>query len=188
MEAKIRIVEISPKIRFFKSAPKDIISISFISDNYSVKVEDIEKAIINNDKIIIIVKELKESKNKNMFQPIKYTIIRNNDNILTTGEFNPIEGIKWYKLNEIRNNMSKESLITSSTSNGNIKYNNNSNLNRRGRNLPDSQKIYANEPINNYYSKKNFTQLTESSTLTIVKIKLSINFINKNNNSKKKNQ
>ena len=64
----------------------------------------------------------------------------------------------WYKLNEIRNNMSKESLITSSTSNGNIK--NNNNMNRRAHNLSDWNNSYTIEPMNNHYSKNNFNQLT----------------------------
>ena len=142
MEAKIRIVEISPKLKVFKNNSNDIISISFISDNYSIKIEYIEKAIINNDTKIINLKELKESKGKNSFQPIKYSLIRNNNNIISTGEFTPTEGVMWYKLNEIRNDMSKESLLTSSTSNGNIK--NNIITNRREHNLSDLIHILLN--------------------------------------------
>ena len=104
---------------------------------------------------------------------------RNNNNIITTGEFTPTEGVKWYNLNEIKNNMSKESLITSSTSNGNIK---NNNINRRARNLSDSHNSYANEPMNNFYSKNNFNKLTNNSGLTILKIKFAINIINTNTN------
>ena len=99
MEAKIRIIEVSPKLKCFKNNPKDIISISFVSDNYSVKIEDIEKAITSSDKIIV---NLKESNSKNKYQPIKYSLIRNNNNIIATGEFIPSEGIKWYKLNEVK--------------------------------------------------------------------------------------
>ena len=75
--------------------------------------------------------------------------------------------------------MSKESLITSSTSNGNIK---NNNINRRARNLSDSHNSYANEPMNNFYSKNNFNKLTNNSGLTILKIKFAINIINTNAN------
>ena len=181
MEAKIRIIEVYPKLKCFKINPKDIISISFVSDNYSVKIEDLEKAILSNDKIII---NLKESKNKNMYQPIKYSLIRNN-NIISNGEFIPTEGIKWYKLNEIKNNISKESLITSSTSNGNIK---NNNINRRAHNLSDSHNYCGNEPLNNFYSKNNFNQLNNnSSVLSKIKIKFSINILNKKTNLNKKN-
>ena len=185
MEAKIRIVEVSPKLKCFKNNPKDIISISFISDNYSVKIEDLEKAISSNDKIIV---NLKESKNKNnKYQPIKYSLIRNNNNIIANGEFIPSEGIKWYKLNEIKNNISKESLITSSTSNGNIKNGNNKNnlpTNRRAHNLSDSHNSYQIEQINNFNSKNNFNKLNNNPSLPI-KIKLSINLSNKKNSTKK---
>ena len=184
MEAKIRIIEISPKIKCFKNDPKDIISISFISDNYSVKIEDLEKAIISNDKVIV---NLKESKNKNKYQPIKYSLLKNNNNIIATGEFIPTEGIKWYKLNEIKNNMSKESLITSSTSNGNIKNNNNFTANRRVHNLSDSHNSYANEPLNSFISKSNLNKLNNNSGLTAIKIKFSINLSNKKVFSNKKN-
>ena len=53
MEAKIKIVEVFPKLKYLKHNPKDIISISFISDNFKVKIADLEKAIISNDKIVI---------------------------------------------------------------------------------------------------------------------------------------
>ena len=70
MEAKIRIIEISPKLKLFKNNSKDIISISFISDNYSVKLENVEKAILSNEQIIISLKEVKDHKNKNIMQAI----------------------------------------------------------------------------------------------------------------------
>ena len=175
MEAKIRIVEVSPKLKCFKNNPKDIISISFISDNYSVKIEDLEKAISSNDKVIV---NLKESKNKNKHQPIKYSLIRNNNIVIANGEFIPSEGIKWYKLNEIKNNISKESLITSSTSNGNIKNNTNFPNNRRAHNLSDSHNSYQIEPINNFNSKNNFNKLNNNPSL-VLKIKFSINILNK---------
>ena len=181
MEAKIRIVEVSPKLKCFKNNPKDIISISFISDNYSVKIEDLEKAISSNDKVIV---NLKESKNKNKHQPIKYSLIRNNNIVIANGEFIPSEGIKWYKLNEIKNNISKESLITSSTSNGNIKNNTNFPNNRRAHNLSDSHNSYQIEPINNFNSKNNFNKLNNNPSL-VLKIKFSINILNKKISNKK---
>ena len=185
MEAKIRIIEVSPKIKCFKNNPKDVISISFISDNYSVKIEDLEKAITSNDKVIVNLKETKNKNNK--YQPIKYSLLRNNNNIIATGEFIPSEGIKWYKLNEPKNNMSKESLITSSTSNGNIKNNNNFAANRRAHNLSDSNNSYAQEPLNNFTSKTNFNKLNNNSALNIIKIKFSINLSNKKGFTNKKN-
>ena len=167
MEVKIRIIEFSPKIKTLKNSPKDIISISFLSDNFSVKIADVEKAITSNEKVLINIKELKDSKNK--IQPIKY-ILKRNENIIVSGEFIPIEGIKWYTLNEIYNNMSKESLITSSTSNGNIKNNN-----RRAHNLSDYNYSYGNEPMINNYTKHNSNHL--NSARSTIKIKFAINFL-----------
>ena len=126
MEVKLKIIEISPKIKSLQNNSKDIISISFISDNYSVKIEDVEKAMNNKDNIII---NLKQANNKNNIQTIKYSLIKNNNNIISTGEFTPIEGIKWYKLSEIKNNISKEKYLASSKSKGNIKNNNNQQVN-----------------------------------------------------------
>ena len=90
MEATIRIIEVFPKLKCFKNNPKDIISISFIFDNYSVKIEDVDKAIASSDKLIV---NLKESKSKNKYEPIKYSLIRNNNDIIANGEFIPAEGI-----------------------------------------------------------------------------------------------
>ena len=173
MEAKIMIIEVSPKLKNFKNSSKDIISISFVSDNYSVKLENVEKAIINNDKIIINIKELK---NKTSITPIKCSLIKNNNNIIANGEFIPTEGVKWYKLNEVKNNMSKESLITSSTSNGNIKYNSNFSINKKIHNLSDVSHSYGSEHLINFGSKNN---MNTSSTSNYINIKFSITFGNK---------
>ena len=167
------IIEVSPKLKIFKNSSKDIISISFVSDNYSVKLENVEKAIINNDKIIINIKEFK---NKTSITPIKCSLIKNNNNIIAMGEFVPTEGVKWYKLNEVKNNMSKESLITSSTSNGNIKYNSNFSINKKNHNLSDVNHSYGSEPLINFGSKNN---MNTSLTSNYINIKFSITFGNK---------
>ena len=175
MEAKIRIIEVSPKLIIFKNNPKDIISISFVSDNYNIKIEDIEKAISNNDIIILNLKESKDLKNKNITQPIKISLILNNKNIIGTGEIIPKEGINWFQLEKINNNnTSKDSLITSSTSNSNIKNNNNLVLGRRVHNISDSQNILDTE-----LSKYNTNQLNTSTAITKIKIKFLINISNK---------
>ena len=167
------IIEVSPKLKIFKNSSKDIISISFVSDNYSVKLENVEKAIVNNDKIIINIKEFK---NKTPITPIKCSLIKNNNNIIAMGEFVPTEGVKWYKLNEVKNNMSKESLITSSTSNGNIKYNSNFSINKKNHNLSDVNHSYGSEPLINFGSKNN---MNTSLTSNYINIKFSITFGNK---------
>ena len=191
MEAEIHIIETAPKIKQLKNKPKDIISMIFISSNYSIKIDNIEKAINKKDKILI---NLEESKNKKL-QKIKYSLLRNNQ-IICNGEFFPTEGMKWYNLNsnDMENTTSKESLITSSTSNTNIKNaeniiinnNNNTNLNYRTiQNLSDLSNIsYNNEPNNNINSTNNLNKLKvdNNSNSLVIKIKLLINFLYMRNN------
>ena len=191
MEAEIHIIEIVPKIKQLKSNPKDIISIIFISNNYSIKIDNIEKVIYKKEKILI---NLEEPKNKKL-QKIKYSLLRN-AHIISNGEFVPLEGLKWYNLNtyNMENTISKESLITSSTSNTNIKNvdniiannNNNTNLNYRTiQNLSDLSNIsYNNEQNNNINSTNNLNKLNmgNNSNSSIIKIKLLINFLYMRNN------
>ena len=102
------------------------------------------------------------------------------------GEFIPTEGIKWYKFIEKNNNVTKETYITPSTSNGNIKKNNLI-VSRRAHNLSDSHNSYAKEPFSSTVSKNNLNKLNNSnSLLSIMKIKLAINIINKKIISNKK--
>jgi len=192
MEAEIHIIEIVPKIKQIKINPKDIISIIFISNNYSIKIDNIEKAINKKDKILI---NLEEPKNKKL-QKIKYSLLRNN-HIISNGEFIPTEGMKWYNLNSnnIENKISKESLITSSTSNTNIKNveniitsnNNNINLNYRTiQNLSDLSNIsYSNDQNNNFNSINNLNKLKmgNNSISSVMKIKLLIKFLYLRNNN-----
>ena len=167
MEAKLRIIEIYPKIQSIKNNTKDIISISFISNDYSVKIVDIEQTLSKKEKIII---DLKEQNTKRHL--IKCILLRNKNNIIYSGELTLKEGINWYHLNETKNNkMSKESLITSSTSNGNIQKISNS------PNLSDND--------NARHSLNTNTNLTK---LEFIKIKLMVYYIkrrytNKNNNN-----
>ena len=192
MEAEIHIIEIVPKIKQIKINPKDIISIIFFSNNYSIKIDNIEKAINKKDKILI---NLDEPKNKKL-QKIKYSLLRNN-HIISNGEFIPTEGMKWYNLNSnnIENKTSKESLITSSTSNTNIKNveniitsnNNNINLNYRTiQNLSDLSNIsYSNDQNNNFNSINNLNKpkMGNNSISSVMKIKLLIKFLYLRNNN-----
>ena len=174
MDAEILIVEISPKLKHLKNHLTDIISICFITENYSIKKEDVEKSIINKEKIII---PFKDAKNK---AAIKCNLIRN-DNLIGKGEFIPVEGLKWYTLNDIKNTTSIESLITASTSNANIKggenlKNKKSNMNSNVfYNYPDFTNTCYNNYVNNYFSSKNILSKVNNSTISsIIKIKLSI--------------
>ena len=173
MDAEILILEVTPKLKYFKNHLNDIISICFIADNYSIKKEDVEKSIINKEKIII---PFKEAKNKT----IKCSLIKNN-NIIGKGEFIPVEGLKWYTLDDTKNSTSIESLITASTSNINIK--NGENLKNKKNNMnsnvfcnsPDFTNLHYNNYENNYFSSKNILNKVNNSAISsIIKIKLSI--------------
>ena len=155
MEAKVRIIEIFPKIQSIKSNPKDIISLSFISNENSTKIENLEQSMHKNERKIIIIK--------------------NNQYIIASGEFNLEEGINWYTLKEDKNNvMSKESLITSSTSNGNIIQNINNNPNPYLiSNSPNSLETNISIENNKYFSYANSNLTKEHS----IKIKLMVIFI-----------
>ena len=164
MEAKFRIIEIYPKPQTIKNNIKDIISISFISNDCTKKIGNIEQSISKNEKIMIHLKTQNSQK-----EIIKCILSRNN-NIICSGELTLEEGTNWYKLNEIKNNkISKESLITSSTSNDNFQnLNNNINLNLiRG----GSSNLSENENSNSL--KKNGS-LTKTE---IIKIKLMVYYI-----------
>ena len=174
MEAKIKIIETLPKIQSIKTNPKDNISISFITNNNHKKLEDIEQSITKNEKIII---NLKNEKGKN--QIIKCLLIRKNNNIIASGDLILEEGLNWYKLNEIKNNMmSKESLITSSTSNGNIKKINNDNNNPYLiNNSPNSLDTNISIEKNKFFSPRN----SNASKSEGIKIKLMVIFLKRKN-------
>ena len=172
MEAKFRIIEIYPKLQAIKNNPKDIISISFISNDYTKKIGNIEQSIAKNEKNVIYLKS------QNTKKEIIKCILSRNNNIICSGELNLEQGTNWYKLDEIKNNkMSKESLITSSTSNDNFpNINSNINLNLiKGGSSNLSDKDNSNSIKNGSLTK------TE-----IIKIKLMVYYIktkNTNNNT-----
>lgn len=177
MEVKLRIIEINPKIQLLKNNPKDIISISFFSNHISTKIDDIENIFITNEKIIV---NLGENDPKNKI--IKCVLLKNN-NIIASGEFNLKEGINWYKLNEVKNYMmSKESLITSSTSNENFQILNESKNLVFNNYSPNSLDTKISIENNKYFSPKNVNSIKTGN----IKIKLLVIFLNRRNLSKNK--
>ena len=180
MEAKIRIIEILPKIQTIKTNSKDIISISFISNNIPKKIEDIEQSISKNQKIII---NLKNEKGKNKVI-VKCLLSRKNNSIIASGDLILEEGLNWYKLNEVKNNkLSKESLITASTSNGNIQkvnIDNNNNINPYliG-NSPNSLDTNISIENNKFFSSRN-----SNTPKNEIKIKLMVIFLKRKNLNK----
>ena len=179
MELKVRIIEIFPKIQTIKNNQKDVISISFETNDYFRKIENIEESIIKNEKIIINLKDQNVKKNK-----IKCLLFRNNNDIIASGEVNLEEGLNWYKLNIAKSNIiSKESLITSSTSNGNIQNINSNHKNSYfGANSPNSLDTNISIENNHYFSPKNNNQ----SKTQYIKLKLMIVYLKRKNISFKK--
>ena len=102
MELKIRLVEITPEIRNFKTLPTDILSLNFIQQNITVKMENIEKFIQTKEFITLYL--------KNNFDKIKYTLLRNNISIIGVGQFIPCSDSKFYRVIDLNNNI-KEKII-----------------------------------------------------------------------------
>ena len=94
MELKIKVLEIFPNIKKIKLKPSDIISLSFEAENIVVKIDNIEKSIINKDNILLLLKEFSQK------QKISFNLIRNETNMLGKGIFFPLPGIKWHKIYE----------------------------------------------------------------------------------------
>ena len=102
MELKIRLVEIIPEIKNFKTSPADVLSLNFIYQNINVKMENIEK--------FIQTKEFVNVSLKNSTERIKYTLLRNNLSIIGVGQFIPSSDTKFYKVIDL-NNCCKEKTI-----------------------------------------------------------------------------
>ena len=121
MELKIKILEIFPNIKNIKLKPSDIISLSFEAENVVVKIDNIEKSIINKDNILLLLKEFSPK------QKISFNLLRNDKNILGKGKFFPLPGIKWHKIYELINRTEGSAIYNSKTlSRKNLNINNNS--------------------------------------------------------------
>ena len=121
MELKIKILEIFPNIKNIKLKPSDIISLSFEAENVVVKIDNIEKSIINKDNILLLLKEFSPK------QKISFNLLRNDKNILGKGKFFPLPGIKWHKIYELINRTEGNAIYNSKTlSRKNLNINNNS--------------------------------------------------------------
>ncbi len=127
MELKIKVLEIFPNIKNIKLKPSDIISLSFEYENVVVKIDNVEKSIINKDSILLILKEFSKK------QKISFNLLKNDINILGKGKLSPIPGIKWHKIYDLINKTE-----------GNASYNNKS-LSRK--NLNYSSDISTNSNI-----------------------------------------
>lgn len=104
MELSIRLLKIVPEIENLKNSPTDVLSLNFISQNCSLKMENIENSIEKKEFLTLFL--------KNILEKIKFTLLLNNVSILGIGQFIPCSDIKEYKLIEIHNSTkSKEKMI-----------------------------------------------------------------------------
>ena len=106
MNVKIEFLEISPRIKYLKTNPSEIISISLHTGNNNPKIFDLEKAIKEQQKINLFVIST---------NTIKLSIIKNNSNIIGTVEFSPSTGTKWLNIKECKNISNNENVLTTSS-------------------------------------------------------------------------
>ena len=117
MELNIKILEINPSVKNLKIKPTDIISLSFIAENVVVKIDNIEKNILNKEIILLILRDYSPN------EKILFNLMRNDAMIIGTGRLTPFTGTKWYKtfdlisITESNVNNNSKNLIKKSNSN-----------------------------------------------------------------------
>ena len=175
MELNIKILDISPNIKILKIKPTDIISLSLIAENIVVKIDDIEKNILNKENILLILREYSQN------EKIHFNLIRNEATIIGTGKITLVSGSKWYKIFDLIN-----------LTENNINYNNKLlfNKNRNSDSLINSNiKIKLDTQINIVNKSKNKLKYNTKKLSNYSNNKCQsnktglINFDEKNNNS-----
>ena len=160
MELKIRVVDIHPSTDFLKIIPSDILSMFFICGNISFKIEDIEKNIENKESIIVILDQTNLTAN-----PIKFTLLHNDTNVLGVGQLAPKSNTQWYKINKLKKNspnldeikIKLETIISHCFNNKNI---NQKNTSKEKKNiLNTTSTITKNVKYNRKFPKINHNQL-----------------------------
>jgi hypothetical protein len=106
MNVNIEILEISPRVKYLKNNPSDILSVSLHSGKNISKIPDLEKAIKELQKINLII---------NAKNTIKLTLIRNNSTIIGITEFTPTNETKWLNLKEYKTISNYENMLTISS-------------------------------------------------------------------------
>ena len=150
MELKVRLLEITPEVKNFKTLSSDILSLNFIYQNITVKMENIEKFIQTKEFIIIPL--------KNTFEKIKYTLLLNNISIIGVGQFFPCSETKFYRVIDINKNKEKIIKIKLETILPNKKHNTRScntplkGSSKKTRTLAINKKNTAFKNISNYAS------------------------------------
>ena len=176
MEIQISILEISPRLKYLKVEPFDTYSIVFIGDNIIKKVNDIEKAILNRELIVLQLKEYNPS------QLINFILIRNKINVVGLGELNVINQIKWFSIKELKELLTLNKNNESMTPRNMFKssYNHNPDIMNIFKAINNINSVNNNTNINNIANKENDINILN---INNIKIKLKI-IINKDINKK----
>lgn len=161
MEAKIKILEMSPRLPYLKHEITDIFSISFVYEDNIIKIEDLE-SYINKQKFINIIMP------NNFKNKMNFYLIRNSTNIIGFGELPLANTVKWFNLTEYNNKKMN-------SNNVNLKIIEDMNINTLNKEKDPST-----------FSSNNETKFQEIINSNNIKFKISIEIINYNdfNNSK----
>ena len=103
MNVYIEILEISPRIKYIKNNPTETLSLLLNSGSNSLKINDLEKAIKEQQKINLLISPR---------SAIKLSLIRNNTTVIGITEFMPANETKWLNIKESKNNYRNENLLT----------------------------------------------------------------------------
>ena len=96
MEAKINIIEMSPRLPYLKSDINDYFSLSFLYNNNIFKIDNIQNYINKEEMLNIPISNISENK-------LHFYLIKNGGYIIGMGEIPLITGVKWFNLNVFNN-------------------------------------------------------------------------------------
>ena len=153
MEAKITIIEISPRLPYLKTVITDSFSISFLYDDNIIKIEDLESYLSKSEPPYISLPNISQSY-------IYFYLLKNGKYIMGIGEIPLVNSVKWYNLKEFNN---KEFIFTNI--NSDIIKNLNKDNNKKETASAKNDNLYQ-EIINSHN----------------IKCKVSVNIINYNEN------
>ena len=91
MEAKITIIEISPRLPYLKTVITDSFSISFLYDDNIIKIEDLESYLSKSEPPYISLPNISQSY-------IYFYLLKNGKYIMGIGEIPLVNSVKWYNL------------------------------------------------------------------------------------------
>ena len=181
MNVKIEFLEISPRIKYLKTNPSEIISISLHSGNNNSKIYDLEKAIKEQQKINFVI---------NSNNTIKLSLLKNNSNIIGTVEFTPSNETKWLNIKECKNISSNENVLTTTSSHKmkmeNIYDNTNSSNNNNYYYTTIKNNTIENNSSLKKYNTKSIITFPDACINNNIKLKISMKINHHYNKSNKK--